>query len=112
MPTIPTWDELNGIDPQNIICQVFSDEAPMPLNARLPSPLRLIEDESISLTQEMMEAWSPPDPGMHHQVKFFQAGRRNKLRRISRRPEPSKKPIHRRQGDSGIRWSARRGRGG
>ena len=65
MPTSPTWDELNGIDPQNTISQVFPDEAPMPGNARLPSPLRLPEDESISLTQELMEAWSPPDPGMH-----------------------------------------------
>ena len=62
---IPTWDELNGINPQNTISRVFPDEAPMTVNARIPSQLRLIEDESVSLTQEMMEAWSPPDPGMH-----------------------------------------------
>ena len=55
MPTSPTWVELNGIDPQNTTSQVFPDEAPMPGIARLPSPLRLPEDESISLTQELME---------------------------------------------------------
>ena len=37
----------------------------MPVNARLPSTLRLPEDSTISLTQEFMKAWSPPYPGMH-----------------------------------------------
>ena len=67
MLTSPTWDEPNGIDPQNIISQVYPDEPPRPVNARLPSPLRLSEDEH--LTQELMEAWSPPDPGMHQRVQ-------------------------------------------
>ena len=47
MPTSPTWNELNGIDPQTTISQVFPDEAPMPVNARLPSPLRLGEASKI-----------------------------------------------------------------
>ena len=39
----------------------------MTANAPLSSPLRVrvSEDEPISLTQQLMEAWSPPDPGMH-----------------------------------------------
>ena len=62
MPTSRICDELNVIYPQNTNSQVFPDEAAMPVNARLPSPVRLSEYESISLTQELMEAWSPPDP--------------------------------------------------
>ena len=39
----------------------------MPANAPLSSTLRVrvSEDEPISLTQQLMEAWSPPDPDMH-----------------------------------------------
>ena len=67
LPSCPTWDELNGNDPQVTITQIFPDEAPMPANAPLSSTLgvRVSEDEPISLTQQLMEAWSPPDPGMH-----------------------------------------------
>ena len=67
LPSSPTWDELNGNDPQVTITQIFPDEAPMPANAPLSSSLcvRVSEDEPISLTQQLMEAWSPPDPGMH-----------------------------------------------
>ena len=67
IPSSPTWDELNGNDPQVTISQIFPDEAPMTANAPLSSPLRVrvSEDEPISITQQLMEAWSPPDPGMH-----------------------------------------------
>ena len=67
IPSSPTWDELNGNDPQVTISQIFPDEAPMLANAPLSSPLRVrvSDDEPVSLTQQLMEAWSPPDPGMH-----------------------------------------------
>ena len=67
IPSSPTWDELNGNDPQVTISQIFPDEAPMLANAPLSSPLRVrvSDDGPVSLTQQLMEAWSPPDPGMH-----------------------------------------------
>ena len=63
----PTWDELNGNDPQVTISQIFPDEAPMEVNAPLSSSLRVrvSDDEPIALTQHLLETWSPPDPGMH-----------------------------------------------
>ena len=58
MPTSPTWDELNGNDPVNTVRQVFREEQPHALVAR--ERFTLSDDESITLTQQMMEAWSPP----------------------------------------------------
>ena len=113
MPTSPTWDELNGIYSQNTIPQAFPDEAPMPVKARLPLPLRLTE-RWVNLTHtrnhgSMVTNWSAD---ASKRVQWFRAGRRNKLGRVSWRAEPSKKPIHRRQDDWDFRWSAQRGRGG
>ena len=69
MPTSPTWDELNGNDPQSTITQVFPEEAPMPPNAPLPTQFRgrsrSSDEEAMTLTQELMEEWSPPDPGFN-----------------------------------------------
>ena len=71
IPSSPTWDELNGNDPQVTITQIFPGEAPMPRNAPLSSSLhvRVSDDEPLSLTQQLMEAWSPPDPGMHQRLQ-------------------------------------------
>ena len=66
MPTSPTWDELIGNDSVNTVSQVFPEEQQ---NAQLVREneeiFTLSGDEPIILTQEMMEAWSPPDLGFN-----------------------------------------------
>ena len=66
MPTSPTWDELIGNDPVNTMSQVFPEEQQ---NAQVVRELEeiftLSDDEPITLTQQMMEAWSPPGPGFN-----------------------------------------------
>ena len=69
----PTWDELNGNDPQRTITQVFPEEAPLPPNASLPTQFRVrtrsSDEEAMTLTQELMEEWSPPDPRFNQRVQ-------------------------------------------
>ena len=66
MPTSPTWDELMGNDPVNTVTQVVPEEQQ---NAQVVRESEEIftqsDDEPITLTQEMMEAWSPPDLGFN-----------------------------------------------
>ena len=62
----PTWDELIGNDPINTVSQMFPEEQQNAQVVREPEEIFTLSDnESITLTQEMMEAWSPPDLGFN-----------------------------------------------
>ena len=66
MPTSPTWDELIGNDPVNTVTQIFPEEQQNAQVVREPEGIfTQCDDEPITLTQEMMEAWSPPDLGFN-----------------------------------------------
>ena len=66
MPTSPTWDELIGNDPVNTVTQIFPEEQQNAQVVREPEGIfTQSDDEPITLTQEMMEAWSPPDLGFN-----------------------------------------------
>ena len=66
MPTSPTWDELIGNDPVNTVTQIFPEEQQNAQVVREPEGIFTpSDDEPITLTQEMMEAWSPPDLGFN-----------------------------------------------
>ena len=67
MPPSPTWDELIGNDPVNTVTQIFPEEQQ---NAQVmrdePEEIfTLRDDEPITFTQQMMEAWSPHVPGFN-----------------------------------------------
>ena len=65
-PTSPTWDELIGNDPVNTVTQIFPEEEQNAQVLREPEEFfTLSDDEPITLTQQMMEAWSPRDPGFN-----------------------------------------------
>ena len=59
---------------------VSIDEAQLPQNAPLPSQwhVRLSDDGQKTLTQELMEAWSPPDPGFN-QREYSDSGLDNNI---------------------------------
>ena len=62
MPTSPKWDELIGNDPVNTVTQIFPEEQQNAQVVRVPEEIFTQgDDEPITLTQELMEAWSPPD---------------------------------------------------
>ena len=65
MPTSPTWDELIGNDPVNTVTQIFPEEQQNAQVVRDQEYFTESDDEPITLTQQMMEAWSPPDPGFN-----------------------------------------------
>ena len=66
MPTSPTWDEMIGNDPVNTVSQVFSEEPQNAHVAREPQEyFTENDDESATLTQQIMESWSPPDPAIN-----------------------------------------------
>ena len=71
MPGSPTWDELAGNDPLNTVSQLFPEEIQNAQNQPV-SPQYHFEyaqdDEDMSLTQQMMEEWSPPDPGLYQRT--------------------------------------------
>ena len=70
----------------------------MPANAPLSSPLRVrvSNDEPFSLTQQMMEAWSPPDPGMH-QREYSDSELEDHFSNMEESvEEPSEKSLYRR----------------
>ena len=61
MPTSPTWDELIGNDTVNTLSQVFPEDQQNAQVAREPQEyFTETDDEPITLTQQMMEVWSPP----------------------------------------------------
>ena len=65
-PTSPTWDELIGNDPVNTVTQIFPEEQQSAQVVREPEEIFTQgDDEPITLTQELMEAWSPPDLGFN-----------------------------------------------
>ena len=59
------WDDLSGNDHQSTITQAFAEEAPMTPSAPLPTQFamrsRSSDEKSMTLTQELMEEWSPTD---------------------------------------------------
>ena len=64
MPTSPTWDELIYNDPVSTVSQVFPEEQQNAQVARESQEyFRESDDQPITLTQQMMEACLPPDPG-------------------------------------------------
>ena len=65
MPTSPTWDELIGNDPVNAVTQIFPEEQQNAQVVRNQEYFTESDDDPITLTQQMMEAWSPPDPGFN-----------------------------------------------
>ena len=66
MPTSPTWDELIGNDPVNTVTQIFPEEQQNAQVVREPEEIFTQgDDEPITLTQELREAWSPPDLGFN-----------------------------------------------
>ena len=66
MPTSPTWDELIGNDPVNTVTQIFPEEQQNAQEVREPKELFTQgDDEPITLTQELIGAWSPPDLGFN-----------------------------------------------
>ena len=62
MPTSPTWDEMIGNDPATQCLRCFQ-------NAQVATETQEYftesDDEPITLTQQMMEAWSPLYPGFN-----------------------------------------------
>ena len=69
MPASPTWDQMIGNDPVNTTSQIFQYE-PQNAQVRPITPVTSVEfnqtsNEPMSLTQQLMEEWSPPDPGLY-----------------------------------------------
>ena len=54
-----------GNDPVNPVSQVFPEEQRNAQVARDQEYFTESDDEPITLTQQMMEAWSPPEPGFN-----------------------------------------------
>ena len=75
MPTSPTWDELIGNDPVNTVSRVFPEEQWNAQVARDQEYFKGSDDEPITLTQQMMEAWSPPDAGFNQREYSESDGR-------------------------------------
>ena len=72
MPVSPTWDQMIGNQTSQSVSQTFPEE---PQNAQVcpvtpPAYIYYppVIDESPSLTQQLMEEWSPPDPGFNQRT--------------------------------------------
>ena len=60
VPTSPTWDEMIGNDRVITVSQMFPEEQQNAQVAREPQEyFTENDDEPFTLTQQMMEAWSP-----------------------------------------------------
>ena len=70
MPASPTWDEMTGNDPIQSVSQTFPEERQNTVEIITPPPYVYYpqEEEPMSLTQQLMEEWSPPDPGYHQRT--------------------------------------------